>query len=50
MAIMFKSYWQPFLVLTAVPFGYMGAIFGHTIIGVRPRNVVTDVRTIGLNL
>ena len=34
MAIMFKSYWQPLLVLTAVPFGYMGAIFGHTIIGV----------------
>ena len=34
MAIMFRSYWQPLLVLTAVPFGYMGAIFGHTIIGV----------------
>ena len=24
MAIAFKSYWQPFLVLTAVPFGLMG--------------------------
>jgi multidrug efflux pump subunit AcrB len=31
MAIPFRSYWQPFLVLTAVPFGIMGAIFGHAI-------------------
>jgi len=31
MAIPFRSYWQPFLVLTAVPFGFMGAIFGHLI-------------------
>lgn len=29
MAIPFRSYWQPLLVLTAVPFGIMGAIFGH---------------------
>ncbi len=34
MAIMFRSYWQPLLVLTAVPFGFMGAIYGHLIIGV----------------
>jgi multidrug efflux pump subunit AcrB len=34
MAIMFRSYWQPLLVLTAVPFGFMGAIYGHSIIGV----------------
>ncbi|MGB1350225.1 MAG: efflux RND transporter permease subunit [Luminiphilus sp.] len=33
MAIAFKSYWQPFLVLTAVPFGLMGAIFGHWMLG-----------------
>jgi len=33
MAIAFKSYWQPFLVLTAVPFGLMGAIFGHWLLG-----------------
>jgi multidrug efflux pump subunit AcrB len=31
MAIPFRSYWQPLLVLTAVPFGFMGAIFGHAI-------------------
>ena len=33
MAVAFKSYWQPFLVLTAVPFGLMGAIFGHWLLG-----------------
>ncbi|MEH6584455.1 MAG: efflux RND transporter permease subunit [Halioglobus sp.] len=32
MAIPFRSYWQPLLVLTAVPFGVMGAIFGHMIL------------------
>ena len=33
MAIPFRSYWQPALILTAVPFGVMGAIFGHLIMG-----------------
>lgn len=32
MAVAFRSYWQPMLVLTAVPFGIMGAIFGHAIL------------------
>lgn len=32
MAVAFRSYWQPLLVLTAVPFGLMGAIFGHLIL------------------
>lgn len=32
MAIPFRSYWQPLLVLSAVPFGIMGAIFGHLIL------------------
>lgn len=32
MAVAFRSYWQPLLVLTAVPFGIMGAIFGHAIL------------------
>jgi multidrug efflux pump subunit AcrB len=32
MAIAFRSYAQPLLVLTAVPFGIMGAIFGHMIL------------------
>jgi multidrug efflux pump subunit AcrB len=32
MAIPFRSYFQPLLVLTAVPFGVMGAIFGHALL------------------
>lgn len=29
MAVMFRSYVQPILVLSAVPFGYMGGVLGH---------------------
>ena len=32
MAVAFRSYWQPILVLTAIPFGIMGAIFGHAML------------------
>ncbi|WP_321394958.1 efflux RND transporter permease subunit [Emcibacter sp.] len=33
MAVAFKSYIQPFLIFTAIPFGYMGAIIGHLVLG-----------------
>jgi len=33
MAIGFRSYTQPLIILTAIPFGFMGAIFGHLIMG-----------------
>lgn len=33
MAVNFRSYWQPLLILTAVPFGFMGAIIGHLVMG-----------------
>jgi multidrug efflux pump subunit AcrB len=33
MAVAFRSYVQPLIVLTAVPFGFMGAIIGHLIMG-----------------
>ncbi|MEE4193352.1 MAG: efflux RND transporter permease subunit, partial [Halieaceae bacterium] len=33
MAIPFRSYWQPVLILTAIPFGIMGAIWGHIFMG-----------------
>ncbi|EWH08956.1 acriflavin resistance protein [Catenovulum agarivorans DS-2] len=33
MAIVFRSYWEPLLVLTAVPFGFMGAVWGHLLLG-----------------
>jgi multidrug efflux pump subunit AcrB len=31
MAIAFRSYWQPLLILTAIPFGFVGALLGHLI-------------------
>lgn len=33
MAVGFRSYSHPLLILTAVPFGFMGAIIGHLIMG-----------------
>ena len=32
-AIAFSSYAQPILVMTAIPFGFMGAVFGHFLLG-----------------
>lgn len=32
-AIGFGSYWQPLLIMSAIPFGWMGAVFGHLIMG-----------------
>lgn len=29
----FRSYFQPFLILTIIPFGFMGAIWGHAVMG-----------------
>jgi multidrug efflux pump subunit AcrB len=33
-AVAFKSYWLPLLVMTAIPFGFMGAVFGHWMFGI----------------
>jgi multidrug efflux pump subunit AcrB len=33
MAIPLKSYLQPLIVMTAIPFGFVGAVFGHVVIG-----------------
>lgn len=30
-AVAFGSYWLPLLIMTAIPFGFMGAVFGHLI-------------------
>ena len=32
-AIAFKSYFKPFIIFTALPFGYMGAVLGHLFFG-----------------
>ncbi|MEP5766703.1 MAG: efflux RND transporter permease subunit [Halieaceae bacterium] len=33
-AVAFRSYWLPLLIMTAIPFGFMGAIYGHLLFGV----------------
>ncbi|PIV98159.1 MAG: AcrB/AcrD/AcrF family protein, partial [Deltaproteobacteria bacterium CG17_big_fil_post_rev_8_21_14_2_50_63_7] len=33
MAVVFKSYFQPFIIMLAIPFGVVGAIIGHVIMG-----------------
>lgn len=33
MAVNFRSYWQPVVILTAIPFGFMGAVIGHLVMG-----------------
>ena len=33
-AVAFRSYWLPLLIMTAIPFGFMGAIYGHLMFGV----------------
>jgi multidrug efflux pump subunit AcrB len=32
-AIAFGSYFQPLLIMSAIPFGFMGAAFGHALLG-----------------
>jgi multidrug efflux pump subunit AcrB len=34
MAIPFRSYVQPFIVMSAIPFGFVGAVWGHVIMGI----------------
>jgi multidrug efflux pump subunit AcrB len=33
LAVAFRSYWQPILILVAMPFAYVGAIYGHAFLG-----------------
>ena len=33
LAVAFRSYWQPILILIAMPYAFVGAIFGHTALG-----------------
>lgn len=33
LAIAFSSYWQPLLIMTAIPFGFMGSVYGHFALG-----------------
>ena len=33
LAVAFRSYWQPLLILIAMPYAFVGAIFGHSLLG-----------------
>jgi multidrug efflux pump subunit AcrB len=33
LAIPLKSYWQPFIIMSVIPFGFAGAIYGHGLLG-----------------
>ncbi len=33
LAVAFRSYWQPLLILVAMPYAFVGAIFGHATMG-----------------
>ena len=33
-AVAFRSYWLPLLIMTAIPFGFMGAVYGHLLFGI----------------
>jgi multidrug efflux pump subunit AcrB len=33
LAVAFRSYWQPVLIMVAMPFAYVGAIYGHFMLG-----------------
>ena len=34
LAVAFRSYSQPLIIMTAIPFGYMGAVVGHLLLGI----------------
>jgi multidrug efflux pump subunit AcrB len=34
LAVPFKSYTQPFVVMSAIPFGIIGAVWGHALLGI----------------
>ncbi|GIT73045.1 MAG: hypothetical protein Ct9H300mP28_28590 [Pseudomonadota bacterium] len=33
LALQFRSYLQPFIIMSAIPFGLVGAVFGHLLLG-----------------
>jgi len=33
LAVAFRSYWQPILILVAMPYAFLGAIYGHAVVG-----------------
>lgn len=35
LAFPLKSYWQPFVIMSVIPFGFAGAAFGHYLMGIQ---------------
>lgn len=33
LAVIFRSYWQPIIIMMAIPFGIVGAVLGHLLMG-----------------
>ena len=48
LTIEFRSYLQPLLILTAIPFGAAGAVFGHAILGM-PLSLFTMFGVVALS-
>lgn len=48
LAIPFKSYLQPLVVMSAIPFGIIGAFLGHLIMGQIPNSPVTSLSFMSL--
>ncbi|SIT11371.1 Multidrug efflux pump subunit AcrB [Thalassolituus maritimus] len=44
LAVLFKSYMQPFIIIYAIPFGIMGSVIGHQLFGM----VITSWSYIGM--
>lgn len=48
LAIPFKSYFQPLIIMSAIPFGLIGAIFGHVLLG-RDMTILSLVGVVALS-
>ncbi|SVB57072.1 uncharacterized protein METZ01_LOCUS209926, partial [marine metagenome] len=47
LAIPFRSYLQPFIIMSAIPFGFTGAVIGHLIMGM-PLTVLSIIGIVAL--
>ena len=48
LAIPFKSYFQPLIIMSAIPFGLIGAIFGHVLLG-RDMTILSLIGVVALS-
>ena len=48
LAIPFRSYIQPFIIMAAIPFGFIGAVLGHLLMGLN-MSILSLIGVIGLS-